>query len=534
MPKLVEVPFPWGGVATESSYSNPLRLGERGEIATTFSAQNVYPFNVATGRRQGSQREGTVKYHADSADSSGNTQIQDIISITTSATPPGDGTLAFRTRTLLVTSDGDIEKLTTAGGFADPGGGTGVNALNDKDDSPVTFSEVFQGVVYFVDGTNYKKYTVSSDTVAAWTASAGSMPANGANKARLIATWQGRIWLAGVVGDEHNWFGSELDDPTDFDYATDYSEDDAVSGNTPDSAGKCRDIINCILPFSSDILLFGCDHTIYAMDGLPTAGGRLIMLTDATGMSWGRPFCFDENGVCYFHGSRGGIYRLASLNEPPQRLTDGKIDNQFTDIDYSNTIVKMGFDSRTQSLFVFLTQLDGSDSTHWRWDRRTNSWWKLTFSDAGHNPTCVYVIDGDDPDDRIMLLGCRDSKIRYFDPDADDDDGEAIDSFVYLGPISLGGDARFRLDELQCTMDNDSDHVRYDVISGETMQDAQENNPAFSGTWGWGKNFAERRRATGRAMYVKIANNALNQSWSLESLYARVHPFGPVEQRRVW
>jgi hypothetical protein len=536
MPKLIDVPFPYGGMATEQSFSRPLQLGEQGQIATTFSAQNIVPFNPVTGRQQGAQRSGLVNFHDNQADSGTGLQIQDINSITVAKTTiPTDGSLAYRSTTILAVADGDIVKLTSSGGYADPAGGTGASALNSSDNSPVVFSAVQLGVVYYVDGAVYKKYTASTDTVATWTAStAGTLPLSGSNTAKLICSWGGRIVLSGVAGDEHNWFISALNDPLDFDYATDFSEDDAIAGNTPNAAGKCLDIINCLLPYSEDILLMGCDHSIYMMDGFPTAGGRMVLLTESTGMSWGRPFASDENGVFYFFGSRGGVFRITDLNSPPQRITQGRIDNQLTSIDLTANIVRMAWDDAEQALRVFITALDGTASTHWYWCRRTDSWWKVVYADPDHNPLCVHTIDADDPDDRKLLLGCVDSRVRYHSATAKDDAGTAISSHVYLGPMKMQGDAVFRLDELQATLDNDSDQVEFEVISGRTYQDAYENaTPDYSGRWGFGKNMADRRRASGRAIFVKISNDTTSASWAFESLLARVHPFGPIEQRRI-
>ena len=94
----------------------------------------------------------------------------------------------------------------------------------------------------------------------------------------------------------------------------------AVAGNNSD-AGELGDIINCLIPYSDDILIFGGDAAIWLMRGDPMDGGQIDLLTDSVGMAWGRPWCRDPYGVIYFFGSRGGVYQLDPSGRAPTRIS---------------------------------------------------------------------------------------------------------------------------------------------------------------------------------------------------------------------
>ncbi len=530
MQDLMEVQFPMAGLVTETSFSNQ-PLGSRDDPrVTTRRARNVGPVNPRNGLSQMSQRAGLDKYVATRVDASANLQVQDLTSIVTSeTTPTSTGEIDVRNVTRLAVAKGNIKRYTTAG-FTDPAGGTGVGALNTSTISPVVFSQPFFNVVYYVDGAVYKKYTVSSDAVATWAASAGTLPVSGSNRARLICAWGGRIVLSGVAGDGQNYFMSALNDAADFDYSVTLAEDVAVAGNSS-LAGQPSDIINALVPYSDDILYFLCDHSIWMMDGNPAAGGRVMLVSGVTGGAWGRPFCRDETGAIYFFGSRGGVFRMEV--GAPQSITDNKITKDLRSVNLLTTIVRMEWDDRDQKVHLWLTSLTGAASVHYVWYRQQDAWFDVTYEDAGMNPTAVHTIDADAPTDRYMLLGCRDSYIRYINPDALDDDGETITSDVYMGPIKIGKDRKFMLTEIQAILDDDADFVDFEVYAGTHAQDAFESGvPKISGRFDAGHSYAVRDRCSGRALYIRLKNSALLGHWAMEKLYIRLKEFGLVEQRR--
>ena len=114
---------------------------------------------------------------------------------------------------------------------------------------------------------------------------------------------------------------SAIEDPGDWNVAPSVpTVKQAVSGLSS-RAGRVPDIINCIVPYSDDLLLFGGDKSIWRMTGDPMSGGQLDLVTEQTGMGWGRPYTKDPNGILYFYGSRGSVYRWVPGQPVPERIS---------------------------------------------------------------------------------------------------------------------------------------------------------------------------------------------------------------------
>src|SRR5581483_8833081 len=128
---------------------------------------------------------------------------------------------------------------------------------------------------------------------------------------RLLCAWRNRMVLSGLPADPQDYFMSAAGDATDYDYNPAPSvETQAVAGNlTP--AGLVPDTVTALVPYSDDVLIFGCDSHVYQMTGDPMAGGRIDLVSDGTGMAWGNAWCKAPDGTVYFMGSRGRVYQMA-------------------------------------------------------------------------------------------------------------------------------------------------------------------------------------------------------------------------------
>jgi hypothetical protein len=511
------LPFPVGGLNTNQSFEDQPQ-------GTSWNVQNVRAYDPGSGRSRGGQRAGTVKYVDDRT---ANDQVQDMGQIVTRAVPSAQTTMNVRSVVNYAVTGGTVEKFDSTAFTLATSGTTALSAT-----PPVIFSTELFGVVYFADGANEKKWTASTNTVAAWTPSAGTLPdGGGGEKPRLIETWRSRIVCSGVENDPHNWFMSKVGDALDWDYApTTQTVVQAVAGNNAE-AGKDADIINGLIPYNDDILIFLGDHSIHQMTGDPAEGGRIDLITDQVGGAWGRAWCKDPSGAIYFFGSRGGVYRMVP-GTPPESLSLGSIEEDLSTIDLDTHIVRMNWDDRTKGFHLFLTDLTPVASTHYYYDARNQSWWRDVFATTTSNPTATLTFDGDASDDRVILLGCLDGYIRNFDLSADDDDGTAISSHVWLGPISYNS-LKLMLTELEAKVATGSNDISFEVYYGESAQAAQASTPIVTGDWVAGRNKSERRRATGHSFYVKLYNTTNDEKWAFEQLVATLHTFdGP--RGRQW
>jgi hypothetical protein len=436
----------------------------------------------------------------------------------------GGGEPASRRRVRGVVVSGGTVKTFSEGEYESVTDGS--NALSFG--AQVIFSSQSGINLYFADGVSEKFYDSTLRSVRTWTPTAGSLPTDLlGNRPRLICTWRGRIVLSGLRRDPQNWFMSAVNDPLDFDYApTSPTPTQAVAGNNS-SAGQPGDLISCLLPYTDDVLLFGGDHSIWALTGDPMAGGQIDLVTSTIGMAWGRPFCMDPQGVIYFFGSRGGVYRMAP-NAQPVRISQ-KINDRLRDVDVGSTLVRMAWDDFCQGLYLFLTPLDSEEqTTNYFWDSRQDAWWPDAFGNADHNPRAVHVYDGDLPDDRVMLLGSYDGYLRYFEPTSASDDGETIASSVTLGPIVDTRLDEFLLKDLQTILGTESSPVAWSVHVGSTAEEALSSAAVESGVWYPGRNNQSPVRRAGHAVYVKLTSDS---AWSLEVIRARYATRGKVRGR---
>lgn len=521
---MIDLRFPVGGLSEFGSYRDQKPNQEQ---PTSVSCLNVRAFDPRTGRLRGAQRAGHSRYL--NATHSGDYPIQHITHITSTAVYSTSGSAAMRSQTALAVSQGNVKTFTRGGSFTTSTNGS--SAL-DADFPFVDSAELF-GVLYFADGKNVKKYTAATDTVATWTPTAGSLPGSGTDRHRLICTWRSRIVVSGLQSDPHNWFMSAIGDPLDWDYgASPVSEGMAVAGNNSD-AGKAADIIQTLIPYSDDLLIFGGDHTIWQMTNDPMAGGRIDRISDITGMAFGQSWCKDPSGLIYFFGSRGGLFVMSPGNLPV-KLSDA-IGERLMDIDLADNMVKLVWDDQFQSVMIYVTPIAGGTTTNYCYDTRMKAWWPDQFANDDLNVHAVHVMDGDDPSDRVVLLGCRDGYIRAIDGTTSWDDQTltyAISSSVYFGPYSSRTGNPIRVTEIHPTLASNSNaSVTCGLYDGYSAEDASTSSVTSSWSTTGGDRYVERQRAMGRILYLKIANTDSGKHWSYENGHLVATELGPRTRR---
>lgn len=414
---------------------------------------------------------------------------------------------------------------------------------------PVTVpSALHQLKLYYADGeSGYRYYDAQTDSTGTLAASAGALPqaANG-SYGTLIAMWRDRLLIAGVDGDLQNYFASKQGDATNWDYnPTPPNAQQAFAGNLV-RAGRCPDVITALVPWSDDVCIFGCDHEIWRMTGDPADGGGFDQVSAVTGMARGQAFCFDPQGTLYFWGTRGGLYRMMGPQQKPQ-LVSGPIQDRALGVDLNAVVVRMVWWDDYEGVLILISPKDpNAAATHYFWDRGTEifspitkqtgafSWWPFQFANTAHNAVAVHTFDGDDPDDRAMLLGGRDGVVRTLSVSATSDDGTAITSQLYMTPIRTKTDLAFVLKDLQVAMAQNSPGVNLAFHAGETVQAAVNNGRAFLRSLQPGRNRSISVRVRGHAVIPELYSSAVALPWSLENMAAviEVKPEGPA--RRIF
>jgi hypothetical protein len=393
------------------------------------------------------------------------------------------------------------------------------------------FSAANNQILYFADGSqNYTQYDPSTNTVATWTASAGSLPVGtDGGTARLICTWRGRTCLAGLITDPQDWFMSAISDPTNWDTSPLFqTTSQAIDGESAPQ-GLIGDIVTALIPYTDDLLVFGCDHTIYMMQGDPLGGGNISLVSDKIGIAFGQAWVKDPYGNLYFMSNRCGVYSFVP-GQQPQRISQG-IEQLLLAIDTGLNSIRMEWDDVFQGFWIFVTPTAAATvTTHFFYEVRTGAWWTNTFNNNNHNPVATVQFDGNTPSDRVVCLGSWDGVVRFLDRNALDDDRRPIFSSVLFGPILTDKQDVMMLKNLQAILGNDSGNVTYSILLGTTAEQASQMTavPQLQGTFSAGANLTGLVQRSAKAIYVRFdANNA----WRMEQMRGYIATQGRIRQR---
>ena len=344
------------------------------------------------------------------------------------------------------------------------------------------------------------------------------------SRCSLIAVWGGRIVLSGLDTDPNNIFMSAVGDPFDFDYSPEtQTVTQAVAGSVTSGFGKNPDIVTALIPYTDDVLLIGGTHSIRRFLGNPADGGINVSVTDITGVAYGSAWCQSPEGIIYFFGSRGGVYRIDPENGIPNRLTAMTIDERLADIDLNANLVTLEWDDRAIAVRVYITPADGTKATHYVWDVRNEAWWPFTYANPEHNPMAVHLLSGNTVEERRILEYGQDGYIRFSDVDSESDDGSPIESFVYLGPFSAT-----MFVELAASLREGSNTVTWEFCSASSLERALTAVPRQTGRIISGRNGSQWPRAFVERGYLRLSATG---PWALEHITAAVEQVGDTMNR---
>ena len=530
--KYMDLHFPRGGVdRSKAAMSQPWRPGPAGpggeptRIYSSADAENCASFDPITERLRGGSRGGLLKWVSNPAVSGWLIQHLNSIAAVGSVGAGMQGSQLGRVVEVIATCQGRVFWVSPT---EDPDDRALTEATNNSSTTPpLSFSGLHRSApnnqkLYLVDGSRYRVYTPITHTVTDWTATAGTLPVDAdGNTARLISTYRGSTWLAGVEGDPGNWYGSRVAVPTDFDYGATPANDptNAVAGNNS-RLGLIGDVITGLCAYTDDEQLFFGNKSIYVMRGDPRTGGQIDLVTSAIGGAFGEAFCQDPKGNIYFMANTGSIYVMSPRSLP--ECLSIPIDQRFKDINTGKVGVKMEWDERARCCRIFVTSLDAARLTdrHFTWEA-TNGWQPVRFGNKKHNPLATCVVDGNGPDDRVVLQGGWDGYIRAWDPTAEDDDGTPIESYVFLGPFLTKNFDALKLKSLQAVLAANSGVVGWSVHVGRTAEEALTSSPVADGEWSAGRNPTELTRARDHAIYIKVFST---KRWALEGIRAAFSP----------
>jgi hypothetical protein len=438
-----------------------------------------------------------------------------------------------RDLTVLALADTDFKRVLSSGfGAVTTASGTvSVDAT-----APYVQMAAAFGKIYITDGANYFEYdpTVGTGgTVSDYVSTSyGHIP----KRCRLIDVWRGRVVLARDPEDPEAWHMSRVSDPNNWDnFPQNPSTADAISARNS-KAGAVPGVVNTIIPYNDDLCIFGCDDSIWQITGDPRAGGQLDLITDSVGVSFGRPWCKDSVGTCYFFGSEGGLYSM-SPSQGLKNLSVGRVGRQMQNIDLAANYVNLVWNYLDEGVHIFVIPFAdygasgyGDIREHWFYDARNNAFHKDQFGNATNDnvqPTAAIQVNGDLFDDRVVMLGGPDGRIRRWGRDSsgnipsDDEQTSAavtvaIDSYVTAGPLtSVSAAQATQLTEFSAVLGDAQDGCKFEFFSADNPEVL--GVAKATGALNAGRNRNKLIRVSGDSVFMRLRNASAGQRWAYES-----------------
>src|SRR5690606_29851668 len=132
--------------------------------------------------------------------------------------------------------------------------------------------------------------------------------------------YRGRIVMAGLKEEPHNWFMSKAGDPFNWDYSPPSpSPLQAVAGNNS-NVGEVGDLISAIAPFQDDVMFMAGITSLWIMRGDPMLGGSIDNISRKVGIVGPDAWTTDAEGNMYFM-AQTGLYRIAYGGTTPEPLS---------------------------------------------------------------------------------------------------------------------------------------------------------------------------------------------------------------------
>jgi hypothetical protein len=512
--------FAFANIGSDAYSSGPTRsVSIPASGLPDYSGSAAAPTTVPTvmvgaNKATGGDDEGASLYKADLA------------TITQTVQSPRDLTvLALANDTFKRVLSGSFGSVTTDGG---------THAVDAT--APYVQMVAAFGKIYITDGANYFEYdpaTGTGGTVSDYVSTGyGGIPKH----CRLVEVWRGRVVFARDPEDPEAWHMSRVSDPNNWDnFPQNPSTADAISARNS-KAGAVPGVVNTVIPYSDDLCIFGCDDSIWQLTGDPRAGGQLDLITDSSGISFGRPWCKDSVGTCYFVGAEGGLYSMS----PTQGLTNlsaGRVGRQLQNIDLVANYVNLVWNYLEEGVHIFVIPFAdygssgyGDIKEHWFYDARNGAFHKDQFGNATDDnvqPTAAIQVNGDLFNDRVVMLGGPDGRVRRWGRDSSgnlpNDDQQtsttatvAIDSYVTAGPlVPVSAAEATQLSEFVAVLGDAQDGCNYEFFSADNPEVL--GAAKATGSLHDGRNLSKLVRVSGDNIFMRLRNASQGQRWAYES-----------------
>jgi hypothetical protein len=372
-----------------------------------------------------------------------------------------------------------------------------------------------------------KVWTSSTNNLTALVAASGkgSVP----SLCPLICMYRDRTVFAGSQDYPHLAYASRIADNTDWDYsASDTDPARAWYLGMSSQEGTVGHPITALIAANDDNLVFGCSDRIMVLRGDVTYQGQLDTVSSTAGVLGpsGRAWCIGPSGEIFALGKNGLSLIPPALNSATE-LSASTLPRELKNIDTNFNTVLLAYDLEAGGVHIWVTpNAGGQTPQHWFYAHKSGGgFWPFTVP-TNHE---AFSILSPDPTYGAAIWGSRNGYLRMFADNCDTDEGTAVTSYVFYGPIRTAGNDYNTglLTEIIGVLASGSGSVTWAVYVGDTCEAACDATTSFAtGTWSQTNlQFTVRPRARGGAFLVKLSNGA-SRSWSVDSMIASVVPAG--------
>jgi len=365
-------------------------------------------------------------------------------------------------------------------------------------------------VKYFEPLTN-KVYALDTAPTSS-DSTGGGYPAG----CEVIASYNGRLVLAGAKASPHLWYMSRQGDPFDWDYNQSDSQR-AVAATGLDTGRISSPITAWISKDTYSII--GCTDQLWLLAGDPTQSGTLDVIVNGTGILSAESWCYGPKGEIVFM-AQAGLYVMPAGNPPgfPEIVSREKLPIELANISTESNSVQLVWDNRFYGVHIYIVNKFGDvPQGHFFIDWRNLSIHPMSYS-AVQEPLASLSYRPPVAAETSAIIGCRDGFIRRQVDDATTDDGTAVTSYVYIGPFTSKR-ARVAVDDISAILDDDSADVTWRIDHGKTVETAIATSGSVGGTFSAGLNDFQAADIGDVALFIYLQSTGV---WAMEQVLANM------------
>jgi len=363
-------------------------------------------------------------------------------------------------------------------------------------------------------------------------------------RATLLALYRDRMVIAGFVTEPTTWYMSAVGDPMNWDFGPEIPSSTQAQAAPLTEAGRTGDRITALIPFSDDLLVFGCEFSLWALRGDPAAGGAVDAISRNLGIVGNEAWTFDDQGNLYAMSFQGLIRLDPVAAGQPQIVGRGVLDRVLSSLNYNNLRCMLEYDSDRKQIFVLFVDDDAetpdpdadppvpdNEPVGYIYDVSTDGWWPIQFP-FNTRPTSLIAYEHPDPSIRAVIFGGRDGYLRAFndskltDESGPPDGGEAtetsetpIESFFAFAPLRpFGEGVTWKILESSYLFGEGSADAVIRVYSAPTVEqvlDATTPKVVLQPSFTRSRTF--RQTVAGETLLIEVFHDAEDSTWVYES-----------------